>query len=357
MRILKTFALMGLVCLGLGCGASGPSGGAVSEAKRLTGGGSTFIAPLFDDAWIGEYNQKGVQIDYTGKGSGAGITAMTNGEADFGCTDAAMSADEIAKAGGEDAVIHVPLVMGAVVPIYNLDNVNDLNFTAEILSGVYRGKITNWNDPKIKEANPEATLPDEKINAVYRADSSGTSYIFTGYLAAADKEWADKAAGGPGRTKQLKMEGGQGMPGNGPLAEAVKNTKGAVGYVELLYALRNPGLKMGKVKSHDGEFLAASLEGVTAAADNALKTFSKEERDTLRFSLVNAVGKGSYPISGTTWAVLKVKQPADKGKALQAFLKWAIHDGQKDAAKLNYAPLPQSIVELADKKIDLVNAH
>jgi phosphate ABC transporter phosphate-binding protein len=351
MRFMKAFALLGLTCLGLacvGCGSSNNGG----EAKRLTGGGSTFIAPLFDEKWIGEYNQKGVQIDYTGKGSGAGITDMIDDIADFGCTDAAMSADEIKRVGGEDAVVHIPLVMGAVVPVYNLEGVKDLNFTAEILSGVYRNKITNWSDPKIKAANPHAKLPDEKINVAYRADASGTSFIFTTYLTAADKDWA----AGPGATKQVKVDGGQGLPGNGPLAEAVKSTKGAIGYVELLYALQNPGLNIGKVKSHDGEFLTGILEGVTAAADNALKTFSKEERDTLRYSIVNAPGKGAYPISGTTWAVVKVKHPADKAKALQGFLKWATHEGQASIAELHYAAIPASIVELADKKIDLISA-
>jgi phosphate ABC transporter phosphate-binding protein len=350
-RFMKTIALLGLTCLGLACVGCGPSNTA-GEAKRLTGGGSTFIAPLFDEKWIGEYNKKGVQIDYTGKGSGAGINDMISNEADFGCTDATMSADEIKRAGGEDAVVHIPLVMGAVVPVYNLEGVKDLNFTAEILSGIYRNKITNWGDPKIKEANPEAKLPDEKINVVYRADGSGTSFIFTTYLTAADKDWA----AGPGATKQVKVDGGQGLPGNGPLAEAVKSTKGAIGYVELLYALKNPGLNIGKVKSRDGEFLTATLEGVTAAADNALKTFPKEERDTLRYSIVNAPGKGAYPISGTTWAVVKLRRPADKAKALQAFLKWATHEGQASVTELHYAAIPASIVELADKKIDLISA-
>ncbi len=354
MRFLKICALLSLICLGLGCGSSGPgnTGSAAGEAKRLTGGGSTFIAPLFAEKWIGDYNKKGVQLDYTGKGSGAGINDMINDEADFGCTDATMSADEIKRAGGEDAVAHIPLVMGAVVPVYNLPGVKDLNFTAEILSGIYRNKITKWNDPKIKEVNQEANLPDEKIAVCYRAVSSGTSFIFTTYLTAADKDWA----AGPGATKQVKVDGGQGLPGNGPLAEAVKSTQGAIGYVELLYALKNPGLNIGKVKSRDGEFLSATLEGVTAAADNALKTFTKEERDTLRYSIVNAPGKGAYPISGTTWAVLKLKHPADKAKALQNFLKWATHDGQKVVNELHYAAIPVSIVELADKKIDLISA-
>jgi phosphate transport system substrate-binding protein len=335
----------------VGAAGCGPGGDAPPGAKRLRGGGSTFIAPLFDEKWIGEYNKKGVEIDYTGKGSGAGIASMINGEADFGCTDADMSEDDLKKAGGEKEVLHIPLVMGAVVPIYNLEGVKDLNFDADVLAGIYMGKITDWNDPAIAAINKEAKLPDQKINPVFRADGSGTSYIFTGFLTAANKDWADK---GPGKTKQLKVDSGQGMTGSGPLAEAVKSTKGAIGYVELLYALKNPGLNVGKVKSKDGEYLEATLEGVLAAASNAVPKFTEQEKETLRFAIVNAPGKGSYPISGTTWAVLKVKQTPDKGMALKAFLKWALHDGQKDAAGLHYAALPKELVDLADKKLDQI---
>jgi phosphate transport system substrate-binding protein len=352
-HVLVGLALAGAVACG-GCGPSS-NGDSPPGAKRLKGGGSTFIGPLFDERWIADYGKKGVEIDYVGKGSGPGITAMINDEADFGCTDAIMSDDEIKKAGGADAVLHIPLVMGAVVPIYNLDGVDDLQFDAEALSGIFRGQITFWDDDKIKGINKDkvANLHHDKINVVTRAEGSGTSFILTSYLTAADKDWKDK---GPGKTKLLKVEGGQSVPGgSGPMAEAVKSTKGAIGYVELLYALKNPGLKMGRVKSHDGDYLPATLEGVTAAAEHALPNFTKEEKDSLCFAIVDAPGKDAYAISGTTWAVVKVKQPADKGKALKAFLKWALHEGQDSAKELHYAPLPKPLVELAEKKLELIN--
>jgi phosphate transport system substrate-binding protein len=355
-RDILRYLAAATVCLAAACVGCGPTNDAANAgaAKRLRGGGSTFINPLFDERWIGDYAAKGVEIDYTGKGSGAGITSMIDGTADFGCTDAIMSADEIKQAGGEDAVLHIPLVMGAVVPIYNLEGVKDLTFNAEILSGVYRGKITKWDDARIKAANPDAKLPPEKINVVFRADGSGTSFIFTSYLTAADKDWADKDHGGPGQTKQLRVDGGQGMSGNPAVVEAVKSTKGAIGYTELIYALKNPGLSVGKVLSRDGEPLVGSLEGVTAAAENGSKRFTPDENNSLRFSIVYEPGKGSYPISGTTWAVVKVKQPADRAKALKGFFHWAVHDGQSSAAELKYAPLPAAVVERADKKIDRI---
>jgi phosphate transport system substrate-binding protein len=302
---------------------------------------------LFTKKWIAEYAKTGVQIDYTSSGSGDGIAKMIDGQNDFGCTDAPMNDEEIKRAGGKDAVIHVPLVMGAVVPIYNLEDIKELKFTGPVLADIYLGKIKRWNEGPIQKLNPDAKLPDLPITTVHRADGSGTSFIFTSYLCTVSKEWEEQV----GKGTNPKWKGGVGGQKNPGVAELVKATKGAIGYVELIYALQNKGeVNMGVVRNADDTaYVTPSLETVTAAAASL-----KEIPDNLCISIVSAPGKDSYPISGTTWAVAKVQQPAGKAKALADFLHWAIHDGQKSTGELHYASIPQRLVELADKKIDLI---
>jgi phosphate transport system substrate-binding protein len=313
---------------------------------RITGGGSSFVDPMMQK-WATEYKaKKSVIVDYTSSGSGDGIKQMIAGKNLFGCTDAPMTEEQIKDAGGPDAVIHVPLVMGAVVPIYNLEGVKGLKFTGPVLADIYLGKITKWNDDALKELNPRAKLPDKDIAVVHRADGSGTSHIFTSYLSAVSETWKDKV----GASTNPKWPIGQGEPKNPGVANAVKATPGAIGYVELIYALRNKDLNIGLVKNAAGEYTPASLESVTAAANASLKTIP----DDLRFSIVNAPGKDAYPISGTTWCVCKVKQSGKDGELLREFLRWCIHDGQEYTAELHYARLPKGLVERADKKIDLI---
>jgi phosphate transport system substrate-binding protein len=347
------FAVCALCIIGLsGCGGGGtPAPG--GEGGRLNGGGSSFIALLFDKKWIKSYHDKTkVELDYASMGSSAGIGKMINGDVDFGATDAPMTADEIKSAGGEDAVVHVPLVMGAVAVIYNLDEVKDLKLTGDVIARIYLGEIKTWDDPALKDLNPGVTLPSQPIKPVYRADGSGTSFIFSDFLSQASPEWSSKV----GKKTQLKPPSGEGVQKTPALAQAVKSSKGAIGYVELLYALQNPAeLKTAHIQNADKtDFLPPTLEGVTAAAETGLKKVPAEDLKTLRFSIVAAPGKTAYPISGTTWAVLKVKQPAAKAKLLKDFLTWATHDGQKLVSELHYAPLPANVVTEGEKKIQQI---
>jgi phosphate transport system substrate-binding protein len=313
---------------------------------RVTGGGSSFINPMLIK-WAGEYKaQKGVVVDYTSSGSGDGISKMIEGLNLFGCTDAPMTEEEMERAGGPDAVIHVPLVMGAVVVIYNLEGVKDLKLTGAVLADIYLGNITKWSHKAIKKLNPGLELPDTKIAVVHRADGSGTSYIFTDFLSDASAEWADKV----GKGTNPKWPRGQGEVKNPAVASAVAGTPGAIGYVELIYALENKQLNIALVANREGKYVQPSLESVTKAATASLKKI----RPDLRFSIVDPPGKDVYPISGTTWAVCKVQQPAGKAQLLADFLRWCIHEGQDHTRDLHYARLPGELVKLAEKKIDLL---
>jgi phosphate transport system substrate-binding protein len=298
--------------------------------------------------WTAKYKEKtGVTVDYSSTGSGAGIKDMIKGQNMFGCTDAPMDEEQMKEAGGEDAVIHVPLVMGAVVPIYNLKGVKDLKFTGPVLADIYLGKIKKWNDDALKELNPTADLPDKKIAVVHRSDGSGTSYIFTDYLSSVSPAWKK----GPGNSTNPNWPVGQGEVKNPGVEKAVSGTPGAIGYVELIYALDNKGkLNIGQVQNAAGEYVPATLESVTKAAEASLKKIP----DDLRFSIVNPPGKGVYPISGTVWAVCKVQQPSGKGKMLADFLRWCVTDGQEYTKEKHYARLPKGLVEKAEKKIDRI---
>jgi phosphate transport system substrate-binding protein len=332
---------------GTGGGAGGGGGKAAGGANRLTGGGSSFVAPMMKK-WAGEYNKaRGVEVDYTSSGSGNGVTQMTDKKNDFGCTDAPMNAEQIAQAqakGGE--VVHVPLVMGGVVPIYNLPGVEQqLKFTGPVLADIFLGKIKNWNDPALAKINAGVALPDLGISVAHRSDASGTSYIWTDYLSKVSNEWREKV----GATTEPKWPVGAGAPKNPGVAQLVSSTKGALGYVELIYALDNKDLKIGAVQNKEGVFVTASLESVTAAAAGL-----KQVPQDLCFSLTDADGKDAYPISGTVWMVLYTKQPPDKAKALSDFARWLTHEGQDFAKGLHYARLPQQVVEQIDKRLALI---
>jgi phosphate transport system substrate-binding protein len=343
---LRWLLALGVGLLALpGCGGCG--------GPRLTGGGSSFVNPMMLK-WAAEYKaKKGVSVDYTSSGSGNGIKNMIGGQNQFGCTDAPMSEEQLQEAGGPDAVIHVPLVMGAVVPIYNLEGVEGLKLTGEVLAEIFLGNIEKWNEKPIADLNPGVKLPDKPVAVVHRADGSGTSYIFTDYLSQVSEGWKK----GPGKGTNPTWPKGdrfQGVNKNDGVAKAVSDTPGAIGYVELLYALQNEGkLKVALVSNAAGEYVPASLKSVTAAADAMLT----EIKDDLRFSIVNPPkeSKGAYPICGTVWAVAKVKQPnADKAKLLADFLRWCVTDGQGYAEALHYARLPEGLVKRAQKKIDLL---
>jgi phosphate ABC transporter phosphate-binding protein len=330
--------LAGLSVLLSGCGGSG-------EVRRLNAGGSTFVFPMMTK-WASEYEKaKGVQVNYQSIGSGGGIQQMTAKTFDFGCTDGPMNEEQLQKCRDQGSeAVHVPLVMGAVVPTYNLDEVmQPLRFSGPVLADIYLGKIKKWNDPALKDLNPGAALPDKEIVVIHRSDGSGTTYIWVDYLSKVSPEWKQKVGVGT----SVNWPTGVGQKGNEGVAGQVRRSAGSIGYVELIYALQN-NMKYAPVKNKAGEFINAGLASVTAAASNALS----EIPDDLRYSITDAAGKESYPISGTVWAVLYSKQPAGKGQAVVDFLRWVTHDGQQYAEGLHYARLPEGLVKRLEKKLD-----
>jgi phosphate transport system substrate-binding protein len=326
-------------------GCSGCAGDSTKGPARLEGAGSTFVDPMMQD-WAATYNkEKQVQVNYQAKGSGSGIKMMTDKEVDFGCSDAPLNEEQLDKAtsaGGP--VIHVPLCMGAVVPVYNLPGVDDLVFSGKVLLNIYLGKITKWNDQAIQADNPGKKLPDKTIAVAFRSDSSGTTYIFTDYLSKIDKEaWT------PGRSTAIMFPVGTGDKGNPGVAGFVKNNEGAIGYVELIYALKEK-IPYGSVKNRAGKAIKGDMKSVTAAAATA------KIPDDLRYSITDAPGDDAYPIAGTVWALVSTKQPEAKAKTLREFLTWVTHEGQKDCEKLHYARLPNTLVQKIEDKLKMIQA-
>jgi phosphate transport system substrate-binding protein len=316
--------------------AAAPAKSTASGAD-LTGAGATFPYPLYSK-WFDEYAKKsGVKINYQSIGSGGGIRQLSEQTVDFGASDAPMSDAELAKAKG-GAVLHVPTALGAVVITYNLPGVTQpLKLSGDAVAAIYQGQITKWNDPRIASLNPGVSLPSMDILVVHRSDGSGTSYVFTDYLAAVSPAWATK----PGKGKEVQWPVGLGAKGNEGVAGQVKQTPGAIGYVELAYANQTK-LSTAQIKNAAGEFVAPTVESVTAAAAGAAAKLPPTT--DYRISIVNAPGKGSYPIASFTWILAYEKQsdPA-KGKKLVDFLKWAETDGQAFEAPLDYAPIPESM--------------
>jgi len=308
-----------------------------SSGADLTGAGATFPFPLYSK-WFDTYATKtGVKINYQSIGSGGGIRQLSEQTVDFGATDAPMSDAELAKAKG-GAVLHFPTALGAVVVIYNLPGVTaPLKLTGDVLAAIYQGEITRWNDARIASLNAGLSLPATDILVVHRSDGSGTSYVFTDYLASVSPAWATK----PGKGKEVQWPVGLGAKGNEGVAGQVKQTPGAVGYAELVYATQNK-LATASLKNANGEFVVPSVASVTAAAAGAA---SKLPANTdYRVSIVNPPGAGAYPISSFTWLLVYAKQAdAGKSKKLTDFLRWALTDGQGLEAALDYAPLPEAM--------------
>lgn len=342
--------VIGMLAIGalalVGCGGCGNSGSSVARSgMRLNAGGSTFVNPMMTK-WADLYEkQKGAKVDYSATGSGNGIQQMISKTIDFGCTDAPLNDEQLKKAQGTGgAVVHVPLVMGGLVPAYNLPDVSmPLKFSGPALADIYLGKIKKWNDAPLQSLNPDVKLPDLDIAVVYRSDGSGSTYIWTDYLSKVSPEFEKTI----GKATSVKWPTGIGQKGTEGVAGHVGRTPGAIGYVELLYALKQ-NIKYGAVQNKDGQFVQANLESVTAAADS----FLTEIPDDLRYSLTNVAGPKSYPISGTVWAVLYADQTNNpNGKELVEFLRWVLHDGQAQAADLHYARIPPGLVERVDKKL------
>ncbi len=310
----------------------------LAQNVQINGAGATFPYPIYSK-WFSEYNKvhPEVAINYQSIGSGGGIRQLTNQTVFFGATDGPMTSEQQFAAPGK--IMHLPTVLGAVVPIYNIPGVDaQLKFTGPVLADIFLGKTTKWNDPAIQGLNPGLKLPATEITVAHRSDGSGTSYIFVDYLAKVSPEWKQKV----GVATAVNWPAGVGGKGNEGVAGLVKQMPGSIGYVELIYAKQNK-IDYGSVQNMDGEFLLASLESITAAASAAAKAMPKD----FRVSITNAPGKGVYPISSFTWLLL-YESPSDRqrSKMMVDFTKWALTDGQKFAGELGYAPLPPEVVAL-----------
>jgi phosphate transport system substrate-binding protein len=305
---------------------------------QINGAGATFPYPIYSK-WFSEYNKMhpNIQINYQSIGSGGGIRQITNQTVFFGASDGPMTPEQLQAAPGK--IMHFPMVLGGDVPVYNLPGLNvELKFTGPLLAEIFLGKITKWNDPAIAKLNPGVSLPSSDITVVHRSDGSGTTYIWVDYLAKVSPEWKSKV----GVATSVNWPAGVGGKGNEGVAGLVSQTPGSIGYVELIYALQNK-ISYGSVQNSAGEFTKATVESVTAAAAQAAAKMPAD----FRVSITNAEGKGVYPIASFTWLLL-YENPKDKAQAkvMVEFVKWALSDGQKYAADLGYAPLPDVVVKL-----------
>jgi phosphate transport system substrate-binding protein len=306
-----------------------------AQAQKLTGAGATFPYPIYSK-WFSEYSQAhpGVEINYQSIGSGGGIRQVTAGLVDFGASDMPMTDD--ALAASKIKLIHIPTVIGAVVPIFNVSGVDDIKFSGDVLADIFLGKISTWNDSRIARDNPGVSLPNLKIIVVHRSDGSGTTFIWTDYFSKVSQEWAN----GPGKGASPSWPVGVGGKGNEGVAGLVRQLPGAIGYVELIYALQNK-ISFGEVKNAAGNWEKGSIDGVTEAAASI-----KQLPADYRISITNAPGKNAYPISSFTYLLIPV-HPADpaKGKIIVDLLSWIVNSGEKEVSALSYAPLPKNVAE------------
>lgn len=331
---MKHAALLLLTAIFLaGCGPKEQQPAASSSPVAINGAGATFPNPLYSK-WFDEYGKThpGVRVNYQSIGSGGGIKQLSAQTVFFGASDMPMTEEQLKAAPGP--ILHFPTVLGGVVPVYNLGDAK-LRFTGPLLADIYLGKIKKWNDAAIAAVNPGVTLPDTDIAVVHRSDGSGTTFIFCDFLSKTSPEYKQKV----GASTSVSWPVGVGAKGNEGVSGLVKQTPGAIGYVELIYALQNK-IPFGAVQNKAGTFVAASLESVTAAAAGVAMP------DDFRVSITNPDGKDAYPIASFTW-MLFYQSPSDKQRAkiMADFLKWALTDGQKDTGALGYAPLPKDVVD------------
>jgi phosphate transport system substrate-binding protein len=302
----------------------------------LNGAGATFPYPMYSK-WFSDYNKlhSDVQINYQSIGSGGGIRQVLNGTVDFGASDGPMTDEQLTQS--KTKILHIPTVLGAVVPAYNVPGISgEIKFTPEALAGIFLGKITNWNDPALTKVNPGVNFPNQPIIVIYRSDGSGTTFIFTDYLSKISKDWSNAV----GKGTSVKWQIGMGGKGNEGVAGQIRQLQGSIGYVELIYAVQNK-ITYGSVKNAAGNFVKASLDGVTEAAASV-----KAMPADFRVSITNAPGKTAYPISSFTWLLIPAQsKDPKKGKIIADFLNWMLGDGQKMTNDLSYAPLPPSVVE------------
>jgi phosphate transport system substrate-binding protein len=311
----------------------------------LNGAGATFPNPIYQK-WFSEYHKihPDVQFNYQSIGSGGGIRQVLAGTVDFGASDGPMSDEQLAQS--KVKILHVPTVLGAVVPAYNIPGVNgEIKFTPQALAGIFLGKVTTWNDPAITSVNPGVNFPNSPIVVIHRSDGSGTTFIFTDYLSKVSSDWQSSV----GKGTSVKWPVGLGGKGNEGVAGMIRQMQGAIGYIELIYAVQNK-IPYGTVKNSAGDFVKADLNSVTAAAASV-----KNMPADFRVSITNASGKDAYPISSFTWLLIPAqsKDPA-KGKILSDFLVWMLDSGQGMVSDLTYAPLPANVAAKVKEEIKQV---
>lgn len=341
---MKIFRLLTLSAIALATAILPAS----AQNVQINGAGATFPFPIYSK-WFSEYNKlhPEVQINYQSIGSGGGIRQLTNQTVFFGATDGPMTPDQLQQAGGK--VVHLPTVLGGVVPVYNIPGVDaQLKFSGKVLADIILGKVNKWNDGAITALNPGVKLPATDITVCHRSDGSGTTYIFVDYLSKVSPDFKKTV----GVATSVNWPVGVGGKGNEGVAGLVKQTPGSIGYVELIYAIQNK-IDYGSVQNMAGEFVRASVESVTAAAAAA----SAKMPPDFRVSITNAPGPGVYPISSFTW-LLFYESPKDRQRAkiMKDFTRWALTDGQKYAAELGYSPLPEGVVQLELKALDRIKA-
>jgi phosphate transport system substrate-binding protein len=329
--VLRRIALL---CVALAIPALGQT--------TLNGAGATFPYPMYSK-WFSEYHKlhPDIEINYQSIGSGGGIRQVLAGTVDFGASDGPMTNEQLAQA--KVKILHIPTVLGAVVPAYNVPGVSgEVKFTPEALAGIFLGKITSWNDAAITNANPGVKFPAQPIVVIHRSDGSGTTFIFTDYLSKISPEWQSQV----GSSTSVRWPVGLGGKGNEGVAGMIRQMQGGIGYIELIYAVQNK-IPYGSVKNAAGDFVKASLDSVTAAAASAPKMPAD-----FRVSITNAPGKDAYPVSSFTWLLIPEKaKDAAKGKIISDFLTWMVDDGQKMTADLSYAPLPGSVASKVKETI------
>ena len=345
MRRLYSVALAAAAALA----AAGPL--AAQANIRITGAGATFPYPIYSK-WVLEYTsvRPNIQINYASIGSGGGIRQFSDHTVDFGATDGPMTDSAIGALNGN--VLHIPTVLGAVVPIYNIPGVTQqLKFTGDLIAGIFLGQITTWNDSRIAAVNPGVTLPNQDIVVVHRSDGSGTTYIFTDYLSKVSGDWSRRVGKGTAVNWPVGL-GGQGNPG---VSATVSRTPGGFGYVELIYARQNH-IAYGTVRNRAGTFVQADLASTTAAAAGAMATIGQDT--DFRISITDADGATAYPIASFTWLLIpkQMTNPATARHLLE-FVWWATHDGQRFAQGLDYASLPDPVVPLIEARLRSVTLN
>ena len=335
-QIGKKFLVLSMT-IGLGLSSIG----LLQAETMLNGAGATFPYPIYSK-WFDEYNKVNpdVKINYQSIGSGGGIRQISARTVDFGATDGPMDDKKIFQVDGK--IHHIPTVLGAVVPVFNVEGVEQLNISGETLAGIFLGKIKTWNHSSIIADNPGKKMPGSRITVVHRSDGSGTTYAFSDYLSKVSSEWKSKVGTG----KSLNWPVGLGGKGNEGVSGLVKNAKNSIGYVGFIYAEQN-NIPHAAVKNKSGKFVKATVQSISAAAAGAAKTMPSD----YRVSIANAPGDGTYPISTFTWLLIYDKNPGKKGRVLKEFLSWMLEDGQKYAPQLLYAPLPENVNQMVKKTV------